>query len=94
MKKVIVKYLDEKGVKHALSGFDYLIRAIEIGLEDKTNITKGIVKNCYEIIAKENNSTSPRIERAMRHAIELSDYPNFSVSEFIATAVDNIKYGI
>lgn len=94
MKKQIIKHLDEKGVKHALTGFDYLIRAIEIGLEDKKSITKNICKNCYKIIAEENNSTCSRVERAMRHAIETSDFPNLCVSEYIAVAVDSIKYGM
>lgn len=93
MKKKIFEYLNEKGVKHSLSGFDYLMRAIEIGLEDKKSITNNICKNCYGVIAKENEVKSSQIERAMRHAIEKSDFPNLCVSEYIALAVDTIKYG-
>ena len=92
MKIEIVKYLDKMGVRHSLSGFDYLVRAIEIGLEDKKTITKNIVKNCYEVIGKENDISFQRVERTIRHAIQTSEYPNMCNSEFIAKAVDSYNF--
>jgi len=102
-KKQIVAYLNAKGFKHALQGFELTIRAIEIGIEDKETITKGIFKGLYQILAKEKNITISQLERNIRHSIKTSEYAinrlnmglsNVSNAEFLAKAVDDVSYGL
>jgi two-component system response regulator (stage 0 sporulation protein A) len=96
MLKTIYKYLDAHGFKHAQLGFDYIISAIEIGLKDKMKITKAITKEIYPDVAKLHGTTPSRVERAIRHCISTCTSPTvfaLTNSEFLAKAVDDIKYG-
>lgn len=66
--KSIVQMLIKLGVQQHLSGFDYLITAIKLVIEDndyKFNITKKL----YPKIAEIHNTTNAAVERAIRHAI-------------------------
>ena len=67
----IRKTLDQIGVKHNIKGYSYIIRAIEMCLEDRNKLNY-IVKGIYAEIAQENNDKVTNVERAMRHAIEVS----------------------
>ena len=67
----IRKTLDQIGVKHSLKGHRYIIRAIEKALDDRNKLDR-IVKVLYVEIARENDSTPSRVERAIRHAIEVT----------------------
>ena len=59
------------GVPQHIIGYKYLGTAIEMVHED-SRFLRGITKELYPGIAKEYNSTAQRVERAMRHAIEIS----------------------
>ena len=67
----IRKTLDQIGVKHSLKGYRYIISAIEKGLDDRNKLDY-ITKVLYVEIARENDSTPSRVERAIRHAIEVT----------------------
>lgn len=67
----IRKTLDQIGVKHSLKGHRYIISAIEKALDDRNKLNR-ITKTLYIEISQENNDTSSRVERAIRHAIEVT----------------------
>lgn len=57
------------GVPAGINGFNYIADAVEIFDERGTNI--GITKELYPAIAKKNDATPSRVERAIRHAFEV-----------------------
>lgn len=65
------KTLDQIGVKHSLKGYGYIISAVEKCLENRSKLIR-IVKGLYAEIAEENNDKVMRVERAIRHAIEIT----------------------
>lgn len=65
------KTLDQIGVKHSLKGYGYIISAVEKCLENRSKLIR-IVKGLYTEIAEENNDKVMRVERAIRHAIEVT----------------------
>lgn len=67
----IRKTLDQIGVKHSLKGYRYIIGAIEKALDDRNKLNR-ITKTLYIEISQENNDTPSRVERAIRHAIEVT----------------------
>ena len=67
----IENLLKELCVNPSLLGFNYLKRGIEICIEEPKMLS-GITKELYPTISKEYNTTSSRVERAIRHAIETS----------------------
>lgn len=56
------------GVPAGVKGFTYIADAIQIFDEKGTNIS--ITKELYPAVAKKNNTTPSRAERAIRHAFE------------------------
>lgn len=68
-KETIRYVLKAMGVAPHLDGYAYCGRAIELVLEDETYL-KYITKRLYVDIAKDFHTTIPRVERAIRHAIE------------------------
>lgn len=56
------------GVPAGIKGFTYITDAIQIFDERGTNIQ--ITKELYPAVAKKNNTTPSRAERAIRHAFE------------------------
>ena len=71
MNIAIQRTLNQIGVPHNLKGYLYIVSAIEKCIEDRNKINH-IVKGLYTEIAEENEDTVMRVERAMRHAIEVS----------------------
>ena len=65
------KTLDQIGVKHSLKGYGYIISAVEKCLENRSKLV-GIIKGLYTEIAEENSDTVWRVERSIRHAIEVT----------------------
>jgi two-component system response regulator (stage 0 sporulation protein A) len=65
------KTLDQIGVKHSLKGYGYIISAVEKCLENRSKLI-GIIKGLYTEIAEENSDTVWRVERSIRHAIEVT----------------------
>lgn len=71
--RVISNMLYEFGFKAHLSGYRYLREAIKMIYLDRDNLN-GITKVLYPSIADKHNTTSSRVERAVRHAIENAWY--------------------
>lgn len=65
------KTLDQIGVKHSLKGSGYIISAVEKCLENRSKLIS-IIKGLYTEIAEENSDTVWRVERSIRHAIEVT----------------------
>lgn len=58
-------------ISASIKGYHYLRTAIMMGVNDE-NVLIGITKGLYPDIAKQYNTTSSKVERAIRHAIESS----------------------
>ena len=65
------KTLDQIGVKHSLKGYGYIISAVEKCIENRSKLIS-IIKGLYTEIAEENSDTVWRVERSIRHAIEVT----------------------
>lgn len=64
--------LKNLGVPVSLMGYHYLKYAICLMIKDMSVINCGITKILYPTIAKYFETTPSRVERAIRHAIEVS----------------------
>ena len=71
LEKSITKILHELGVPSHIKGYQYIREGI-INLYNKPEIIGGITKELYPDIAKKFDTTVSRVERAIRHAIEVS----------------------
>ena len=67
----ITKALHELGVPSHIKGYQYIREGISI-IYNKPSMIGGITKELYPEIAKKYDSTTSRVERAIRHAIEVS----------------------
>ena len=67
----ITKTLHELGVPSHIKGYQYIREGITL-VYKKPEIIGGITKELYPEIAKKYDSTVSRVERAIRHAIEVS----------------------
>ena len=67
----ITKMLHELGIPAHIKGYQYLRDAIALSVEDQEMISS-VTKILYPAIAKKNQTTSSRVERAIRHAIEVA----------------------
>lgn len=65
------KTLDQIGVKHSIKGYGYIISAVEKCLENRSKLIN-VIKGLYTEIAEENGDTVWRVERSIRHAIEVT----------------------
>ncbi|MGN1318931.1 MAG: sporulation initiation factor Spo0A C-terminal domain-containing protein [Lachnospirales bacterium] len=69
VEKQITAILNGSGIFPNLKGYRYLKCALLLGYKDE-EMLDGVTKVLYPKIAKTNNTTSDRVERAIRHAIE------------------------
>lgn len=67
----ITKLLHELGIPSHIKGYQYIRDAINL-VYDNPELIGGITKNLYPEIAKKYNQSVTRVERAIRHAIEVS----------------------
>lgn len=67
----ITKILHELGIPSHIKGYLYIREGISI-LYDKPEVIGGITKELYPDIANKFDTTTSRVERAIRHAIEVS----------------------
>lgn len=71
LQKSITKALHELGVPSHIKGYQYIREGVTIVYNDP-KIIGGITKKLYPEIAEKYSSTTSRVERAIRHAIEIS----------------------
>lgn len=67
----ITNIIHEIGVPAHIKGYLYLREAIAMVVEN-TGLLSAVTKELYPSIAKKFNTTSSRVERAIRHAIEVA----------------------
>lgn len=67
----ITKMLHELGIPSHIKGYGYIREAVSIIFENP-DVIGGITKELYPALAKKFNTTVSRVERAIRHAIEVS----------------------
>lgn len=67
----ITKMLHELGIPSHIKGYGYIREAVSIIFENP-EVIGGITKELYPALAQKFNTTVSRVERAIRHAIEVS----------------------
>ncbi|WP_366922433.1 sporulation transcription factor Spo0A [Metallumcola ferriviriculae] len=67
----VTKIIHQMGVPAHIKGYQYLRDAI-LFVIDEVNLLGAVTKELYPMIAKKYNTTPSRVERAIRHAIELA----------------------
>jgi two-component system response regulator (stage 0 sporulation protein A) len=67
----VTKMIQFMGVPAHVKGYQYLRDAI-VAVSKNLNLLSGITKELYPMIAKQYGTTPSRVERAIRHAIELA----------------------
>lgn len=71
METMVTDIIHEIGIPAHIKGYQYLRHAIMMVVED-LDIINSITKELYPTVAKDFNTTSSRVERAIRHAIEVA----------------------
>lgn len=65
----VTRVLREIGIPASILGYRYVREAIEMTVRD-TSLINRVTKTIYPAIAEKFSATPPRVERAIRHAIE------------------------
>lgn len=68
---MITEVIHQIGVPAHIKGYHYLRESIRLSIEDPEMINS-VTKLLYPTVAKTYNTTSSRVERAIRHAIEVA----------------------
>ena len=71
METQVTKVIHQIGVPAHIKGYQYLRTAIMMTIED-SDIINSVTKILYPSVAKRYATTSSRVERAIRHAIEVA----------------------
>ncbi|MCL2677590.1 MAG: sporulation transcription factor Spo0A, partial [Clostridiales bacterium] len=67
----VTRIIHQMGVPAHVKGYQYLRDAI-IMVTEEANLMGAVTKELYPMIADKHNTTASRVERAIRHAIELA----------------------
>lgn len=67
----VTNMIHEIGIPAHIKGYHYLRDAIMMAVEDM-DVLNAITKVLYPTVAKKHQTTSSRVERAIRHAIEVA----------------------
>ena len=88
----MTEVIHQVGVPAHIKGYQYLREAIMMAVEDIESVS-AITKVLYPSIAKKFKTTSSRVERAIRHAIEVAwDRGDIeTLQKFFGYTVSNIK---
>lgn len=92
LETVVTDIIHEIGVPAHIKGYQYLREAIILTINDM-DIINAVTKVLYPEVAKKFNTTPSRVERAIRHAIEVAwDRGDIEVLQrFFGYTVSNIK---
>lgn len=71
LEKYVTNMLHEIGIPAHIKGYHYLRDAIIMAVDDM-EVLNAITKILYPTVAKKNQTTASRVERAIRHAIEVA----------------------
>lgn len=67
----VTEIIHQIGVPAHIKGYQYLRDSILMAIEDE-DIINAVTKRLYPAVAKKHGTTSSRVERAIRHAIEVA----------------------
>lgn len=67
--KVIYETLNQIGISHSIKGYKYITIAIKKCMKNM-EMLDFVTKILYPEVAKENDTTTLRVERAIRYAVE------------------------
>ena len=68
---MVTEIIHQIGVPAHIKGYNYLRESIILAIKD-TDIINSVTKTLYPTVAKHHSTTSSRVERAIRHAIEVA----------------------
>ena len=71
METQVTKVIHQIGVPAHIKGYQYLRTAILMAIQD-SEVINSVTKILYPTVAKQYQTTSSRVERAIRHAIEVA----------------------
>ena len=88
----VTAVLHNMGVPAHIKGYGFLRQAVIMAVEDPTVISL-VTKRLYPDIARMNDTTASRVERAIRHAIEVAwDRGNVDVlNEYFGYTINNMR---
>ncbi|MCR5600332.1 MAG: sporulation transcription factor Spo0A [Ruminococcus sp.] len=92
-KEVMVTHIIQRlGVPAHIKGYYYLRSAILSAIDDN-KLMECVTKQLYPCVAKKYDTTSSRVERAIRHAIEIAwdRGDTEAISQFFGYSVDNYR---
>lgn len=89
---VVTDIIHQLGIPAHIKGYHYIRSGIIFSIENP-ELLESVTKLLYPTIAKEYNTTSSRVERAIRHAIEIAwDRGNTDVlNKFFGYTIDSFK---
>lgn len=92
LESVVTDIIHEIGVPAHIKGYQYLREAIILTINDM-DIINAVTKMLYPAVAKKFGTTPSRVERAIRHAIEVAwDRGDIeTLQKFFGYTVSNIK---
>ena len=92
LKNLVTEIIHEIGVPAHIKGYQYLREAIMITVEDM-DVINAVTKVLYPEVAKRFSTTPSRVERAIRHAIEVAwDRGDLeTLQKFFGYTVSNTK---
>ena len=92
LEAVVTGIIHEIGIPAHIKGYQYLREAIILVINDM-NIINTVTKILYPTVAKKFSTTPSRVERAIRHAIEIAwDRGDIeTLQKFFGYTVSNIK---
>ncbi len=92
MESLVTEIIHEIGVPAHIKGYQYLREAIILTINDM-DIINAVTKVLYPTVAKKYATTPSRVERAIRHAIEVAwDRGDLeTLQKFFGYTVSNIK---
>lgn len=70
--RIVTELLKQVGVPSHIKGYAYTRKAIILIMENREKYTSSVTKVLYPTIAQEYNTTTSRVERAIRHAVEIA----------------------
>jgi two-component system response regulator (stage 0 sporulation protein A) len=71
LEMMVTEIIHQIGVPAHIKGYHYLRDSIMLVIQ-QPDIIDSVTKQLYPTVAKKNNTTSSRVERAIRHAIEVA----------------------
>ena len=92
LESMVTEVIHEIGVPAHIKGYKYIREAIILAVKDM-DIINAVTKCLYPMVARRYGTTSSRVERAIRHAIEVAwDRGDIEVlQKYFGYTVSNIK---